>query len=308
VVAVGAVHLDERRMTADPAAPLVVGGASDPNITTLVGAFRRAGAAVQPVLLGAEVPRLAWEPAGGPLVLDGTPRTPRAMFLRHDVFGTLRDPDPQLATNAMAWTTALVGWLLASPAVRTPNRSMWSSLNNKPAALVLADQVGLRLPRTLVTNDRAAAAAFLGGRDKIAKPVAGGDLARPLDDAIAMATRRDGPFAAPAIIQERLVPPEVRVYVIGEQTFAFEVKSRHLDYRAANDAEVIALDAVPDGIAAPLLRLARAMDLEFCAADFKSAPDGSLRFLEVNTSPMFSRFDQASAGRLCAALVAWLCG
>jgi len=294
-------------MTADPTAPLVVGGASDPNVVALLGAFRRRGAAAQPVLIGAAVPTFAWQPGEGPLILDGTPRTPRAMFLRHDVFGALRDPDPQLATNAMAWTAALVGWLLASPTVRTPNRRMWSSGNNKPASLVLANQVGLRLPATLVTNDRAAASAFLGGRQKIAKPVAGGGLARPLDDAIAMATRRAGPFAAPAIIQERLVPPEVRVYVVGDQTFAFEVKSRHLDYRAANDAEVVALATAPEGIAAPLVRLARAMDLDFCAADFKAAPDGALRFLEVNTSPMFSRFDQASGGRLCDALVAWLC-
>jgi len=294
-------------MTGAPDAPLIAGGASDPNITALIDGFRRRGADVQPVLIGAEVPRLAWQPIGGDLVIDGVPRTPRAMFLRHDVFGALRDPDPQLAANAMAWTATLVGWLLANPAVRTPNRGMWSSVNNKPAALVLAHQLGLRPPATLVTNDRAAAAAFLDGQAKIAKPVAGGDLARPLDDAIAMASRHDGPFAAPAILQERLVPPEVRVYVIGEGTFAFEVRSRHLDYRTANDAQVIALDAAPDGVAAPLVRLARALELEFCAADFKAAADGSLRFLEVNTSPMFSRFDQASGGRLCDALVAWLC-
>ncbi|HEX7839468.1 MAG TPA: hypothetical protein VF469_18450 [Kofleriaceae bacterium] len=294
-------------MIPDPGAPLIAGGASDPNITALLGAFRRRGAAAQPVLIGAEVPALAWQPVGGALVIDGIARTPRAMFLRHDVFGPLRDRDPRLATSAAAWTATLVGWLLANPAVRTPNRSMWSQVNSKPAALVLASQLGLRTPETLVTNDRAAAGAFLGGRGKIAKPVAGGDLARPLDEAIAMASRPDGPFAAPAIIQERLVPPEIRVYVVGGQTFAFEVKSPHLDYRAANDAEVVALGAAPDGIAAPLAQLAAAMGLAFCAADFKTAPDGSLRFLEVNTSPMFSRFDQASGGRLCDALVDWLC-
>jgi hypothetical protein len=38
------------------------------------------------------------------------------------------------------------------------------------------------------------------------------------------------------------------VYVVGDRTFAFEVKSRHLDYRAANCAEVVALDAVPTGL------------------------------------------------------------
>ena len=291
--------------TADPAAPLVAGGAADPNITALVRGFARAGQPVQPVVIGDAIPTLAWEP-GGPLVIDGAPRTPRAMFMRHDVFGALRDRDPQVATSAMAWTAALVGWLMASPAVHTPNRAMWSSVNHKPAGLVLAAEAGLRLPATLVTNDRAAAEAFLGGAAKIAKPVAGGDLARPLDDALAMASRRAGPFAAPAIIQERLVPPEVRVYVVGDRAFAFEVRSRHLDYRAANDAEVIALDEPPAGIAAPLLQLARTMQLDFCAADFKTADDGSLRFLEVNTSPMFARFDHASGGALCDALVAWL--
>jgi hypothetical protein len=30
------------------------------------------------------------------------------------------------------------------------------------------------------------------------------------------------------------------------------------------------------------------MELEFCAADFETASDGSLRFLEINTSPMFA--------------------
>jgi hypothetical protein len=294
-------------MAIDPGAPLIAGGAADPNITALLAAFARRGVAVQPLQVGAELPAIAWQPVGGALVIDGTPRTPRAMFLRHDVFGPMRDPDPRLAASAAAWTAALVGWLLANPEVRSPNRGMWSSVNSKPAALVLAHQLGLAIPDTLVTNDRAAAAAFLAGRDKIAKPVAGGDLARPLDDAIAMASRRDGPFAAPAIIQERLVPPEVRVYVIGGQTFAFEVRSPHLDYRAANDAEVVALDAAPVGVTAPLVQLAAALGLEFCAADFKTAADGSLRFLEVNTSPMFARFDQAAGGRLCDALVEWLC-
>lgn len=294
-------------MTVEPAAPLVAGGASDPNLAALLAAFDRAKRAAQPVLVGERIPSLAWEPVGGPLIIDGVPRSPRALFLRHDVFGTMGAPDPGLAARAMAWTATLAGWVMASPEVRTPNRGMWSSANHKPAALALADQVGLRPPATVVTNDRAAAVAFLGSCDKIAKPVAGGDLARPLGEAMEMASRSEGPFAAPAIIQERLLPPEVRVYVIGDRTFAFEVKSRHLDYRAANDAEVIALDVVPAGIAASLLRLARAMALDFCAADFKTAGDGALRFLEVNTSPMFARFDQASGGRLCDALVAWLC-
>ncbi len=294
-------------MIADPDAPLIAGGASDPNIVALLHAFRRRGAAAQRVLVGGEVPAVVWEPIGGGLIIDGIPRTPRAIFLRRDVFGSICGPDPRLAACAAAWTAALVGWLLANPSVRAPNRSLWSSVDSKPAALVLAHQVGLRTPATVVTNDRAAAGAFLDGRDPIARPVAGGGVTGSLDDAVAMASRSDGPFAAPALLQERLVAPEVRVYVVGDRTFAFEVRSPHRDHRAASDAEVVALDAAPDEVAAPLVRVAAAMGLPFCAADFQTARDGALCFLEIDPSPRFARFDQAAGGRLCDALVDWLC-
>jgi D-alanine-D-alanine ligase-like ATP-grasp enzyme len=44
--------------------------------------------------------------------------------------------------------------------------------------------------------------------------------------------------------------------------------------------------------------------MDFGAADFKTDPDtGQLVFLELNTSPMFARFDLVSGGQLCAAMV-----
>ena len=45
-------------------------------------------------------------------------------------------------------------------------------------------------------------------------------------------------------MQKRLVAPEVRIYVIGQSAFAFEVRSNSLDYRVNQDAELILL---PDG-------------------------------------------------------------
>ena len=44
--------------------------------------------------------------------------------------------------------------------------------------------------------------------------------------------------------------------------------------------------------------------MDFGAADFKTDPDdGDLVFLELNTSPMFARFDAACGGALCRAMV-----
>jgi hypothetical protein len=44
--------------------------------------------------------------------------------------------------------------------------------------------------------------------------------------------------------------------------------------------------------------------MDFGAADFKTDPDTrQLLFLELNSSPMFARFDQVSGGQLCAAII-----
>jgi hypothetical protein len=44
--------------------------------------------------------------------------------------------------------------------------------------------------------------------------------------------------------------------------------------------------------------------MDFGAADFKTDPEtGQLVFLELNTSPMFARFDQVSGGQVCAAII-----
>jgi len=51
------------------------------------------------------------------------------------------------------------------------------------------------------------------------------------------------------------------------------------------------------------------MGLDFGAADFKTDPDaGELVFLELNTSPMFARFNEVSQGTtLCRMLMNWQC-
>ena len=47
-----------------------------------------------------------------------------------------------------------------------------------------------------------------------------------------------------------------------------------------------------------------ALHMDFGAADFKTDPEsGALTFLELNTSPMFARFDDIAGGRLSDAIV-----
>ena len=173
---------------------------------------------------------------------------------------------------------------------------------NKPAALVLAREAGLRIPPTWITNE-AGEFRRRAMESMIAKPVIGGDYCYSLAEALAKTGLRDGLAAMPAIVQKRLVPPEVRIYVIGQSAFAFEVRSSSLDYRVNQDAELILLPEVPQEHSL-LRKLMSRLGLDFGAADFKTDPDtGQLVFLELNTSPMFARFDQVSGGQLCAAII-----
>lgn len=228
----------------------------------------------------------------------GTP--PRGAFVRQDVFAAMADPRPEVSQRALGWFAAVQGWLLAHPGVRTFNADIAAVAFNKPAALLRARAAGLRIPATWLSNDTTCLRAREASQPCIAKPVAGGGLCQTLPEAL-QGVQADH-SAMPALVQPRLAGPEWRVFVVGEQTLAFEVRSPSLDYRALQDAEVVSGPVPPEAQA--LRRLMQDLRMDFGAADFKTDLDtGELVFLELNTSPMFARFDWASEGALTRAMV-----
>jgi len=282
---------------------LLAGGDEDPNLTVLAQAAQRTNVELLDLRLPPSESRaFCWTPGEGAARFDGRELRATAGFIRHDVFGGMQDPRPEVSARAHAWYQTVMGWLLSEPGIRIFNRQMSAAASNKPAALVLARKAGLRIPPTTITNQ---AGDFHGEQldSMIAKPVAGGDYCYSLAEALAKTDLRSGLAASPAIVQQRLVPPEIRIYVIGQSAFAFEVRSNSLDYRVNQDAELVLLPDVPQELSM-LRELMSQLGLDFGAADFKTDPDtGHLVFLELNTSPMFARFDQASQGRVCEAML-----
>jgi hypothetical protein len=137
----------------------------------------------------------------------------------------------------------------------------------------------------------------------VAKPVAGGDFCYSVQETLPRIEVRNGKTACPAFLQERLVAPEYRVYIIGSHVFAFEMRSHSLDYRVHQDVQVIPLAEAPP-VVDGLRRLMKSLSMDFGAADFKTDPaSGELVFLELNNSPMFARFDQVLHGELCRAIL-----
>ena len=249
-------------------------------------------------------PRLHWDLEQDELRFDGKRIAPRALFIRYDVFTNIADGRAQSAARAYAWFTAVASWAAAHDEVRLLNRHHSAQLL-KPQQLTAARVCGLAIPKTLVSNDLKAIRK-LDAAKTIVKPVTGGDYTQTLASVLPSTEERAGAAPSPAIVQERLVPPELRVYRVGSKFLSFDVKSSALDYRTANDTTVTFRKNDPSLIP-PLRRLMNLLRLDFGAADFKTCPrTGRSLFLEVNSSPMFAAFDAASDGAVSDAIADYL--
>ena len=290
---------------------LVVGGDADPNITALLAAADRNGVSYQKLLVGkTSHPSVAWDLSTQELWLDGEPAQCGSAFVRHDVFTALQDGLASSHYRAQAWHTAVTGWLAAHPEVFVFNARNLNRVTNKPLVLKLAQDCGLAIPRTLLTNERKRWESFLDAdvQNKVVKPINGGGYCESLVEVLEHTQFKDNRTAAPAIIQQRLVPPEIRIFVVGERYFVFNVISAELDYRATQNCRVefagTEVEFSDPRLIAAFGKLLAMLDLDFAAADFKTCPDtGRLLFLEVNTGPMFAAFNHASDGKLCDVMI-----
>lgn len=289
---------------------LIIGGDADPNLKCLLAAAKRAGENVSTLFAGKDThPSLTWDVNSARCLLDGRQLECSAAFIRHDVFAGLADGRQASHYRALAWFTTVNGWLAANTEIRIFNRESLNQVTNKPQVLHLAKAAGLPIPHTIVTNDFSYIEENEAETDLVVKPVNGGGYCEPFGDVAVKTTLKEGHAAAPAIVQNRLAQPEVRIYTVGKKLFAFNIVTDELDYRATQNCRVVYREEVPRELVAGYRKLLGELALDFAAADFKTDPaDGKLRFLEVNTGPMFAAFDAASEGLLCDAMVEALLG
>ncbi len=175
----------------------------------------------------------------------------------------------------------------------------------KPFQLGLLQAAGLPVPATCWTNDPAEVRRFAHGRRIAYKPVSGGAATRELTAADLTDERLDTLAASPVTFQELLPGEDIRVYVLdGEIVTAIRIDTKALDFRQNEDGcEAITL---PAEVQAQCVRAAEVIGLRFTGLDIKRDAHGTLRFLELNPSPMFLGFDARAgtdiAGRFAARL------
>jgi glutathione synthase/RimK-type ligase-like ATP-grasp enzyme len=281
---------------------LVAGGQLDPNLDALLRRMRQRRVKLVEVLVGPKhVPKITVDLRSDKLRVNGRAVRPAACFMRHDVFLQQTVSGAEAQAAALNWYAAVKGWELAHDDVKGFNKKSVMTEHSKLLHLVLAKSCGLAVPDTIVTNDFLSVPRLMAP-PLIQKPAAGGEYTTLFDDLRPRVTG-NRLAAYPRFIQTKLARPELRIYRVGDEYFAFSLSSRDIDYRTHNRAK-LKLARAPAELLGKLHALCEAIGLDFAAADFmRDKRAGALCFLEVNSQPMFAAFDLVAGGRICDAII-----
>ena len=208
--------------------------------------------------------------------------------------------------HARALHDTLYRWIEVADALMVNRSDPQGSNGSKPYQAQLIAAYGLRVPDTLITNDPAEVLAFRRAHGSIIYKSMSGvrSIVKTLDDDDL--ARLDDIGWCPVQFQELVTGYDVRVHVVGEDTYATEIVSNAVDYRyAARSSGSTALRAIElDGrLAERCVALTAGLGLVFAGIDLRIGPDGVATCFEVNPSPAYSYY-QANTGQPIATSLA----
>jgi glutathione synthase/RimK-type ligase-like ATP-grasp enzyme len=194
------------------------------------------------------------------------------------------------------WSHGLYGCLQAIGCKFVNDPLHEGAANRKPLQLATARQVGIRTPRTLITNVPDRARSFIAqlheeGKRCIYKPFTGSPSRMVETRALAIEDIRDRELAvAPLIFQECIEHGiDLRVTLIGNDCFAAQVVTRFddlIDWRLDPLAEYRAYEISPH-LTAQLRDVLARLKLVTGSFDLRIDPNGEPVFFEVNPSGQF---------------------
>jgi glutathione synthase/RimK-type ligase-like ATP-grasp enzyme len=261
-------------------------------------------------------PHIEYQRAGGAVYAlhDATSvwwRRPQAPNL-----SSVTDPQVNLFT-ANEWSEAINGlWQLLLDARWMNDPTKDDAASRKARQLRVAAEVGLRVPRTLITSDPERARRFvdhLGAGRAIYKTFSCTHaiwretrLLRSDDLA-----RLDAVRVAPVIFQE-FIPAEsdLRITAVGRQLFVAAIRSVArdglIDFRMTVGDAALSAEQLPRSIRDRVRALLQRLGLVYGAIDMRRTPDGEYYFFEVNTAGEFLFVEDRTNQPIARALADWL--
>jgi glutathione synthase/RimK-type ligase-like ATP-grasp enzyme len=216
--------------------------------------------------------------------------------------------DPAILSHAYQIHEALDSWLEVTT-VNVVNRSSANDTNNsKPyQALLIRDHFDL--PATLVTNDPRRAQEFRQEFGRIIYKSISGERSIVTCFTEADVERLPLLANAPVQFQEHISGIDIRVHVIGSELFATRVESDATDYRydetGGGSMKPFELSS---SVAHECISLTHRLGLEMSGIDLRFADDGRVVCFEVNPSPAYIAYEEATGQPMAAALARHLCG
>jgi glutathione synthase/RimK-type ligase-like ATP-grasp enzyme len=194
----------------------------------------------------------------------------------------------------------LARWTELGVPMYNPARNDWR--NSKGFQIAALSQAGLPVPRTLWTNDPEAVRRFADGKRVVYKPVAGGAATKELAPEDLTDERLRALSGAPVTFQELLDGDNYRVYCLDGRVIAtIRVTSAAIDFR--QNEEIVEETELPPEVLAQCLKAAEVIGMRWTGMDLRAHSDGTLRFLELNSSPMFLGFDARAGTKIRESLV-----
>lgn len=199
--------------------------------------------------------------------------------------------------------------------------------NNKFTQLKLAEQIGMNIPSTLVTNNSDHLAPFYQEQQS--------DIIMKMHHSFAIydhtgnenvvftnkfpeqyLSDKKALQLCPLTFQKNLVKKrELRVTVVGEKIFSAAVDSQKMEraqYDWRKEGEALLDDwyeyDIPSQLKKQILKLMDLYQLNYGAMDFIETPDGKFHFLEVNSGGEFMWLDTLFQGKISESIADVLLG
>lgn len=217
---------------------------------------------------------------------------------------------------------ALLGGLLGLPARWMSHPAAVWQAEFKPHQLCVAERLGLRIPKTLVSNDPEAIRQFHHAAGPlIVKPADSGHYSEGGESFAIYTTRLthehldhvDEARLAPSIYQQLIYKRfDVRVTWVGEKWFAAAIHSQtdpaaQVDWRRTDNPDLphSRID-LPPSLVDQLRVLMGRLNLKFGCIDLVQTPQDDFVFLEVNPSGQWLWLDDQLDFGISDTIAAWL--
>jgi hypothetical protein len=211
--------------------------------------------------------------------------------------------------HAVSVDDALMCWADLAPACVVNRPAAMATNSSKPYQALFIQAAGFDVPATLVTTDPDAVREFRAVHSTVIYKSLSGirSIVSQLEDGHEARLQRVR--WCPTQFQQYIPGADYRVHVVGDDVFACQISSLADDYRyAARQGLDVAIRPyqLPQEVADRCKALTASLGMYVTGIDFRRDPEGRWYCFEVNPSPAFSYYQNASGQPIDEAIADFL--